>query len=322
VRLEYVARRAGVALTVLFLAVCLNFAMIRAAPGEYQNYFALQQGAALTAHDLQEIRASYGLDQPVPVQFLDYLRQTLSGNFGRSYADGQPVTGKLWAAAKNSILLVLLGTLGGILLGVSLGTIAGSRRGGPLDTGIVAGTSVIYSLPGQWIGMVLLTLLAGTFPVGGMQDPFSLDTGLVGHVADIAWHLVLPTLTIALITFSSYTLVTRSSVLEVMREDFIVLARAKGFTNLQILTREVLRNALLPVLSLAALSIGHIFGGALLVEVVFSWPGLGLMAYNAISLRDYPVIEATFLTVTAGVVVMNFIADCLQGVLDPRVRAR
>src|SRR5215813_5581468 len=152
----YVLRRGGVAIIVFLLAVTLNFAVIRAAPGEYRNHMADVQGVVISPQDRDEIRKSYGLDKPVPVQFLRYLEQTVQGNFGRSIVDAQPVRGKLWEAAKNSFSMVIIGVLAGMLIGIALGTIAGSSRSGWLDGGIVSVASLLYSLPAQWIGMVLL----------------------------------------------------------------------------------------------------------------------------------------------------------------------
>jgi ABC-type dipeptide/oligopeptide/nickel transport system permease component len=319
--MSFIVRRGGVAIVVLLLAVTLNFVVIRAAPGSYADVLEQRTGLnVLTPEAQAAIDKAYGLNESVLQQYLRYVEQTLKGNFGTSFTDGQPVGPKLWAATKNTIPMVLLGIIVGMIVGVLLGLIAGSRSGGLIDSSIVTFASVMYSLPGQLVGILLLVIFAGVLPSGGRSDPLLFNQGFWGHSEDVLKHMLLPSLTLALTTLGAYVLVTRSSMIQAMGEDFVLTARAKGYSRRRIVLREVFRTAVLPVAALAGLSFGFLLGGALLVEVVFSWPGLGLLAYNAITNRDYPVVQATFLIVTLGVVVMNFLVDCLYTVLDPRVR--
>jgi ABC-type dipeptide/oligopeptide/nickel transport system permease component len=295
--MRYIARRAGMAVVVLLLAVTLNFVVIRAAPGTYSG------------------------NQSMPAQFLQYVGHTLEGNFGIDYANGHPVSPEIWAAVRISLPLLLFGTAIGIVVGIVLGLIAGARSGGLIDAAIVTIASVAYSLPVQLIGILLLSVFAGVLPSGGRSDPLLYDRSYWTREEDVLKHFILPSLALALTTFGIFVLVTRSSMLQLTGEDFVVTAKAKGYSRWRIVTREMMRPASLPVAALAGLSFGTVIGSALIIEVLFSWPGLGMLAYQAIETRDVPVVEATFLISTLGVVVMNFLVDCLYTVLDPRVRA-
>lgn len=319
----YVAKRGVVALGVLLAAICINFAIIRAAPGNYADYLVSQQnqtGGALDPGQIARIQHEYGLDRPVPVQFLDYLIQLSRGNLGTSFVDKRPVTSVIWDAAKNSIPMLVVGLALGAVMGVAIGGVAATRHRTWLDNLLTGAVTVLYSLPAQWLGILLLFAFAGFLPVGGRDDPFLINPSFSEQVVDLARHMVLPCLTLGLLTCGGYALIVRSAVLDQMGEDYVLTARAKGFSNNRILLWEVLRNASLPISTLAALSLGSVFGGAILIEVVFSWPGVGLLAKQAVSARDYPVVQGTFLVITAAIVVCNFVADLVYSRLDPRVR--
>ena len=319
----YIAKRAAVAAGVLLVAICLNFAIIRAAPGNYADYLISQQnqtGGALDPSQVAQIRREYGLDRPVLVQFSDYLIQLTKGNLGTSFVDKRPVTSVIWGAAKNSIPMLLVGLTLGAIMGIVIGGFAAAFHSRWLDTLITGAATILYSLPAQWLGILLLFAFAGVLPVGGRDDPFLINPSFSDQVIDLARHIVLPSLTLGLLTCGSYALIVRSAMLDQMGEDYVLTARAKGFSNARILVWEILRNASLPISTLAALSLGSVFGGAILIEVVFSWPGVGLLAKQAVSARDYPVVQGTFLVVTAAIVVSNLIADLIYSRLDPRVR--
>jgi ABC-type dipeptide/oligopeptide/nickel transport system permease component len=324
--MAYVLRRGSVALLVLSVAAVLNFAIVRAAPGNYADFViatkaSLGQGTApLSPQQKLALRRSFGLGQSLPVQFKDYIEQLLHGNLGRSFVDSQPVSSEVLRAAKSTLPMLVLGTLGGIALGIAAGvTAAAFQRRWP-DWGITSLATTLYSLPTQWVGIVLLLLLGGMLPVGGQSDAFLLNPSFTTHLLDVIKHMILPCLTLSLVTFGGYTLIVRSAMLEAMSEDYVQTARAKGFGPRRIVLSEVFRNALLPTVTLAALSLGSVFGGAILIEVVFSWPGLGLLARNAIETRDYPIVEGAFLFFTLAIVGFNFLADVAYSWLDPRVR--
>lgn len=319
----YIAKRGAVAFGVLLVAVCLNFVLIRAAPGNYADYLISQQrttGGALNAEEVAAIRRQYGLDQPIQVQFADYLLSLAKGNLGTSFVDKRPVTSMIWEAAKNSLPMLTAGLLIGSLLGVAIGVMAAAFHGRWVDILISGLATVLYSLPAQWLGILLLFTFAGVLPIGGRDDPFLLNPSFGDQALDLARHMLLPSLTLGLLTCGGYALIVRSAMLEQMGDDFVLTARAKGYSNARILVREVLRNASLPIATLAALSLGAVFGGAILIEVVFSWPGVGLLAKQAVASRDYPVVQGTFLVLTIAIVACNFLADLVYSRLDPRVR--
>jgi peptide/nickel transport system permease protein len=279
-------------------------------------------GSPVSASERQRIERDFGLDQPLSVQFVDYLVQLSHGNLGTSFRDGQPVSTKLWAAAANTLPLVGVGVALGIILGVAGALLAIVFRNTWLERIIVGLATLFFSTPAQWLGMILIILFAAVLPIGGRADPFAIYPSAVSELLDILQHMILPSTTLMLLTFGAYTLVVRSAMLEVVGDYHVQFARARGFSTAWIVIHDVLRNSLLPTVNLIALSLGTVFGGAILIEVVFSWPGLGLLARNAVDQRDYPVIQGTFLVVTFAIVVCNFIADVLAGQLDPRVEIR
>jgi peptide/nickel transport system permease protein len=217
--------------------------------------------------------------------------------------------------------LVLTGVALGILIGISAAALATVFHGRWPDRLIVAFATAVSAMPAQWVGILLLIAFAGILPLGGREDPFLLHDSPFAEQLDILKHMILPSVTLGLLTFSGYTLIVRSAMLDVVGEDYVQVARARGFSTRWIVIHQVLRNAALPTVSLIALSLGFVFGGAILVEVVFSWPGLGLLAADSIAQRDYPVIQGTFLLVTFAIVVFNLAADIVAGSLDPRIRA-
>ncbi len=241
---------------------------------------------------------------------------------GISFANQQPVSHLLLADLKNTIPMVTVGTVASIIVGVFTGVLAAWRRGSVADH-ISTNTAVFaYAFPTQWLGLMLLILLSGHLPTNGMTWP---DAGVFypepfwQHLGDIAEHMVLPALTLLLTAYGSYTLVVRTSVLETLGEDYVLTARAKGLPVRRIVWRHAVRNALLPMVTLIALDFGYIVGGALLVEVIFSWPGIGLAMENAILQRDYPMLQGGFLILTVSVIVLNFLSDLVYFRLDPRI---
>ncbi len=208
------------------------------------------------------------------------------------------------------------------MLGVGVGVVAAWRRGTTADWGGVMSSLVFYSMPTQWLGLMLLIVFAGVLPAAGISDPFLEfeDPSWWQTVVDRLEHMILPALTLGLVLYGEYALIVRSAMLEALGEDYVMTARAKGFRNWTIVRKQALRNSLLPITTLIALSLGFLVGGAILVEAVFSYPGIGLVTYEAIFDRDYPVLQGAFLILTLSVVLANFVADLLYFRLDPRIR--
>ena len=318
--LSYVGRRALFALITILVAISLNFVLFRLAPGDRTSALRCQ---ACTAEFKEQMRADFGLDKSIPEQYVLYMRQTLTGDLGSSFVTQQPVTGDLWKAIRNTVPMILLGTVISIALGLITGVVAAWRRGTLVDRGSVWTGLLFYSLPTQWLALMLILYVATPLglPTSDIGDPYLAysNPGWWPELVDRLRHMILPAATIGLVLFGEYTLIVRSSMLEALGEDYIMTARAKGLSNWQIVTRHALRNSLLPIVTLIFLSLGFIFGGTVLIETVFNYPGIGLEIYQSVYDRDYPVLQAGFLLLTVSVVVMNFLADLLYFKLDPRV---
>lgn len=315
---RYIARKVLQAVLTLFFVLTANFFMFRVMPSDPISLLARNQ--RLSPADVAEQQAAFGLDKPIAQQYVFYLQQTLTGEFGLSFRSSRPVwdeiSGRLWP----TFLLVGMGTLLASVIGVWIGTKGGWNRGSAFDTSTLYGSLVLYSTPEGWLGMILLLIFAGWlgwFPAGGYETG-----GLTGfeRVIDIANHLVLPCLTLTLGYVGSYSIVMRSSLLEVMREGFVQTAKAKGVPDRLVLRRHAGPNAFLPTFTLIFLSFGFVLGGAIVVEMVFSWPGIGLLTVEAIDTLDYPTLQAIFLLTSALVIVFNLVADVAYGYLDPRIR--
>jgi ABC-type dipeptide/oligopeptide/nickel transport system permease component len=315
---DYVIKRGFFAIVTIFVAITINFFLFRVLPGSaVTNLSRVPHASPQLQHALT---VEFGLDKPKWQQYFIYLAQLAHGNMGISFAYQQPVTHLLIADLKNTIPMVTVGTLAAIVVGVFTGVLSAWRRGSPPDHVSTNAAIFAYAFPTQWLGLMLLILFAGTLPAGGMSNPFVFGTEpFWQHLGDIATHMILPAATLMLTAYGSYTLVIRSALLETLGEDYVLTARAKGLPQRHILWRHAMRNAMLPLVTLVALDLGLIVGGALLIEVIFSWPGIGLAMYTAIGQRDYPMLEGGFLILTVSVILLNFAADLLYFRLDPRI---
>jgi peptide/nickel transport system permease protein len=317
---RYLARKLLHALATLGFVLAFNFFLFRVMPGDPVRLLARSSLHLTRAEQAKQI-AEFGLDQPLPQQFLTYLGSTARGNFGVAFRSGQSVAellgGRLWP----TVLLVGLSTVLSTIFGLLMGIRGGWSRGSSYDKSTLFGSLILYSMPEGWLGMVLLIVFAGSlglFPSGGYQSA-SDATGLA-HITDVLNHLFLPALTLTLGYIGEYVIIMRSSLIEVIGEDYIQTARAKGVKDAEVRRRHAVPNALLPTLTLVFYSFGFVLGGSIIIEAVFSWPGLGLLTYQAINDLDYPIIQAIFLIFSAAVIAFNLIADILYGYLDPRVR--
>jgi peptide/nickel transport system permease protein len=246
-------------------------------------------------------------------------------DLGDSFTERAPVIDVIAKRFWPTVLLVGVAEVIALILGVLIGIRAGWKRGGAFDTISVNGSLVLYAVPLFWLGMLLFFLLATTngfplLPGQQMVTPGRVYDSAVDEALDIGAHLVLPAATLALGLLAEYVLIMRSSLVEVLSEEYITTARAKGLSEQQVLRRHALPNAWLPTVSLVALSLGYVLGGAIGVETVFSWPGLGRLTIDAVDQKDFPVLQGLFLLIAVSVVVANLIAEILYGVLDPRVR--
>ncbi len=319
-RLLFFIGRCGKAALVILFVVAINFALIRAAPGDPATILAGEAGA-VDAGFMERIRKDYGLDKPVPVQFVTYLGNLLRFDFGESYRENRPVKDIVLERLPATLLLTLSAFVFSIAVGVALGVAAARRAGSVVDMLISAGSLVFFAMPLFWFGLlaiVFFSLKLGWMPPYGMATVGADFTGLRAWL-DVAHHLVLPALTLGLFYVAVYTRVTRAAAIEVMDQDFVKTARAKGVPDGRIWRRHILRNAMLPVITFVSLQAGHILGGSVLVETVFAWPGVGRLAFDALFQRDYNLLLAVFFVSSVMVVVFNLVADLLYGIADPRI---
>lgn len=317
--LHYVLKRVLFAVGTVVVALTLNFILFRALPGSPANDLSRVPNASVALKDA--LTKQFGLDKPLWQQYTTYVSQLVHGNLGTSYADQQPVAHELGVALGNTIPMVALGTFVAIGLGIITGVLAAWRRNRLL--GRVATTTGIafFSFPPQWLGLILLILCAGVLPSSGMSDDFLVNPSWWQHEQDVLTHMLLPAGTLALSLYGRFALIVRSATVDTLGEPYILTARAKGLTEWKALWRHALPNAMLPTVTLIAVSIGHVVAGAILIETIFSWPGIGRAVYESILARDYPMLEGAFLLLTVSVVICNLAADLLYARLDPRVRA-
>ncbi|MDQ2983656.1 MAG: ABC transporter permease [Actinomycetota bacterium] len=307
-------------LATLAFVVVFNFFLFRVVQGD--PVATLFRGHKLTQQQRKTLTKEFGLEGSKATQFVRYVEQTAKLNLGRSYRTNQPVASEIARRSWPTVALVGISTLLSTVFGVLIGIVAAWRRGSVRDYASTTFTMATYSMPDFWLGMLLLTTFAvalGWFPVGGITDATSTATGLP-KLFDEAKHMVLPALTLALAYLGEYALVMRSSLLETMREDYLVLARAKGLRDVAVRNRHAVPNALLPVVTLIAINFGFVLSGAIAVETIFSWPGLGLATYDAINGPDLPMLQGLFLVFSASVIFFNLVADVAYAYLDPRVR--
>lgn len=305
------------AVVTLLFVLSFNFFLFRVMPGD--PVALLTRSERLTPADQARLRAAYGLDQPLPRQYVTYMTNIATGDLGVSLRSGQPVTTMIASRLWPTVLLVGLGTLIATVFGILMGIRGAWNRGSAFDTTTLYGSLVLYGMPEGWLGMLLLLFFAGTlhlFPSGG----YAGDTVGFSRIIDVANHLFLPCLTLTLGYIGEYVIIMRSSLLEILNEDFVITARAKGVPDRLVRARHAVPNAFLPAFTLIFLSFGFVLGGAIVIEAVFSWPGLGLLTYTAINQLDFPVLQGIFLLSSTTVIIANLVADVTYGYLDPRVK--
>jgi peptide/nickel transport system permease protein len=329
-RSGYLLRKIGWALVTLAVVITLNFVLFRILPGDPAK--AGVRDPRLNEAAIEELRVRFGLDKPVLInleggnpfdtQFTAYLGALARGDLGSSYAyRDQEVADLLGTALVNTLWLVLPAEFLAIVFGVALGLFAAWRRGRAADVASVTFSLFMWALPIFFLGIILL--IAGASWLGLPTSGRITIGAEYASVFDAAWdigrHLLLPTLTLGLALLGEYMLIMRSSVLEIFGEDYILTARAKGLSTYRIIRYHALRNAMLPMVTLIALTLGFTVAGAIQVEAVYSWPGLGSLTVNAVSDRDYPVLQGAFLLLAVAVIVANLGAELVYGWLDPRV---
>ena len=314
-------RRLAQALVIIYLVATVVFFLIHLAPGDP---FVYLENPNVTEEVKAQRRAAHGLDRPLPEQYVRYIARLARGDLGESIYLSRPVTTVMKDALPNTVLLMGTAILLSFLAGIGIGMVQIARRGSVAERALTTGSLFFYSVPEFWLALVVLLIFAywiPIFPVGGIVDPVMYPYFTpFEKLVDRLWHLVLPTVTLAALTAAAIARYQRSALLDVVSEDFIRTARAKGATERAVMTRHALRNAVLPVITLLGLSFPALLGGAVFIEKVFSWPGMGLVAVNALQTRDYPLVIGCAIVGAAMVSIGSFVADMLYAVADPRLR--
>ena len=308
-------------LALVLAVVVLNFLLVHAAPGDPVETIAGASGG-MSDELKAQLRSQYGLDRPLPVQLGVYLGKVVQGDLGYSYFFNLPVTQLILERLPATLLLVLTSVLAAFLIGTTLGVLASRRPNGWLSQLVTVLSLVGFAAPVFWTGMMLVILFASVlpvFPVSGLRAADSTATGLA-LLPDVLYHLVLPASTLALVYLAQYSRLSRASMLDVLGSDFIRTARAKGLADRVVLYKHALRNAVLPVVTMLGLQFGNVIAGAILVETVFNWPGLGRLAFESVLRRDYPTILGVLLFSSIVVVVMNLLTDLCYRLIDPRIK--
>jgi peptide/nickel transport system permease protein len=317
----YAVRRLVTGVGTIFFVLVFNFFLFRLLPGDPIALYT--RGRNMDREQLRELRRN--LNQPIGTQFIDYLRNPFSSGVD-STQFSRPVWDVIGDYFQPTLVLLSTATVLSAVIGIAIGIRGGWKRGSTFDRTSTGITLTLYAMPEFWLGMVLLILFStgvgpfpGIFPSGGTITP-GLDPWSLAGILDQLWHLALPATTLTLAYLAEYALVMRSSLVDETRQEYLVTARAKGLMDKLVRRRHAVPNALLPTITLVFLNIGFVVAGAITVETVFSWPGLGLLSYEAIRGPDVPLLQAIFLLFSLSVVAANIVADIVVAAVDPRVR--
>jgi peptide/nickel transport system permease protein len=335
-RSVYVIQKLGFAVITVVIVIVFNFFLFRVLPGDPVKLILSDPRVPKEAQ--QQLRITFGLDKPVWLdvdrikegdiaggfdsQFTAYVKNLLHGNLGISFTKRSDVGKLLAERIWNSAILVFTGEALAIVFGTVLGLIGAWRRGTKVDTALLIWALFSSSMPAFFLGIILLFTFAGkTFPFAGMiSTGIKPEEGLVYWV-DVGRHLVLPALTMAIVYTGSYMMIMRGSVMDILCEDYIFTAKAKGLNSFRILCTHAFKNAILPMITMVALNLAYAVAGSIQVETVFSWPGVGRLMFEAVNKQDYPLLQGIFLFIAIFVVLANLLADLLYSVVDPRIRA-
>jgi len=322
---EYVLRKTIYAIITIIAIIILNYFIFLVLPGNPVHLLVqMTAGYKVNPEQLEYLKKLYGIDQPPLQRFINYFLHAIRFDFGYDLLfEQKPVINVILERLPNTILLLGTATIITIILGISLGVKAASRPGTKFDSAVVFSGLIGYSFASWWIGMVLLYFLGymlRLFPLRGTVSPDIPPGDVVAYIKDLLWHMALPVTSLVIVSFGGYALVVRNILVDILTEDFIITARAKGLPERIVLFRHALKAAAPPIITMVALSFAFIFTGAILTESVFAWEGMGTLIWQSIQYRNYPVLSGVFTIVAYLVVLAFYIADFLYGVLDPRIR--
>lgn len=340
-RYRYLLKKIGWSASTILFVLLLNFFLFRVLPGDPAR--AGVHDPRLKKDAIETLRVRFGLDKPVincfktlnPIkvgdcgvnpfdtQFFIYLRNLTQGELGISYHTNRPVSDILVERLWNTILLIGAGQILSIIVGITLGVLAAWKARTSIDYGALLTGLLAWSLPTFWLGIILLFWGSNNgFPIGGKATPGLSSYPFLHQAGDVVRHMILPTLTYTIVYMGEYLLVMRSSLMDVLAEDYILTAKAKGLSTFQILKDHALKNAMLPIVTIIAINLGFTVAGVIQIETVFSWPGLGGAIFEAVGRRDFPILQGAFLMIAVSVVIANLIADLTYSYLDPRVQVQ
>ena len=319
--MNHITARVAWSLGLILAVIVMCFSLIHLAPGDVAIVIAGDSGAG-DPEVIAEIREDLGLDDPFLVQLGGYVGDVVQGDLGTSYRFNEPVTDLIVTRLWPTFLLVGTAVSFAIVIGVLVGVFTARRPESPISHGVTVFSLTGYSMPVFWTGLLLIIMFASNvqwFPVSGMRD-VRLDGNWLEEWVDIAHHLVLPSITLGVIYLAQYSRLSRASMLEVLQSDYVRTARAKGLTERRVVYKHALRNAVIPVVTVAGLQFGQMLSGALLVETVFNWPGLGRLAADSVFQRDAPVLLGILILSSTLVVIINILTDVVYRLIDPRIR--
>lgn len=318
--LRYVSRRLLQAIPVLIGIIIVSFLILKLAPGDIADILAGEAGSVAPEY-AAELRARFGLDQPVWLQLWNYLVKALSLDLGRSHRHAMPVVELIASRVPATLIVMAASTIVAVVVGTLLGVLAARHVNRPIDTVISVLALLCYATPLFWIGLMMIVLFSvelGWLPSGGFESLGAGRTG-IARALDIARHAIMPSVALALFYLAVYTRLTRASMLDTLSQDYVKLARVKGLGEARVTLRHALLNAILPTVTMTGVQINALLGGAVLVETVFAWPGIGRLAYEAVFTRDHNLLIGILIVSSVLVIAVNLIVDLLYAWLDPRI---
>jgi|SRR5436853_3837892 len=323
----YLAKRIIYTLVLVFFVLTLNFIIFELLPGQSSTIEAITgKGSRVSQAQIQAIENQYGLNQPLYVRYYKYMYNVLSLQFGISLRTQHSVLQDLISFLPNTLVLLGASTILAVVIGIGLGMLSAYKRGGALDTSSVVASLTTFSLPTFWMGLLAILIFSYTLnilPSGGNEPAFwayNPPHNLLTIVSTQIQYAILPVAVLTLFQYGFYVLLTRATMLETLNEDYITTARAKGVSERNVLVKHAFKNASLPLVTSVALAFGGILGGAIITETVFRWPGLGFWTFLSIQFRDTPVLQTIFYLGAMGIIIANFVADILYGLIDPRIK--
>ena len=321
--LKYIIKRLLLSVPLVLGIVTMTFFISRLAPGDPMDmYLEPQRQRQVDPEVIELLRKKYGLDQPIHVQYVTWLKGFVQGDFGESFRHRRPVKDMLVEALPYTLQLTVLALILDALFGVTLGIISAVRQYSKLDKALTIGSLVIYAIPSFWLALMLIMVFSvnlGWFPTSQTRSMNYEYLPAIGKILDRRWHLVLPVFVMGVAGAAGTARYMRNRLLEVLNEEYIVAARARGFRERTVILKHALRNALIPVITIYGMSLPFLLGGATIIETIFAWPGMGRMTVSAVGGRDYPIIMATVTIAAVLTVLGNLLADITYAAVDPRV---